>query len=452
MTTVEPGAVEGAVVAPPSKSVMVRAVAASTLAAGHSTIENASLCDDALAALRIAAGMGASLRVGDAPFGPSSHNGWPDVADLTTARSGRLAGDLVIAGAPPEPPGSDLASGESGPRVLDCGESALCLRLFAPLAALRGEPVQLTGRGSLLGRPMGMVEHTLSLLGVRCRSTHGRPPVTLAGRLGGADLELDGSVTSQLLSGLLMGLPRCARDSTLHVHALRSPRYVALTLRVMEHFGVTVEHDAALSRFTVAGRQRYRPAAFTVEGDYSGAALLLVAGAVAGRVEVGGLRPDSLQPDRAVLAALERAGAGVESSANAVAVARDELRAFELDATDCPDLFPPLAALACHCSGTTVLHGAGRLRHKESDRARALCQELGKMGADIELHDDALHVRGTRLRGATIDAHGDHRIAMACAVAALAADGAVVVRDAECVAKSYPTFFDDLRALGAKIS
>jgi 3-phosphoshikimate 1-carboxyvinyltransferase len=310
----------------------------------------------------------------------------------------------------------------------------------------------LHGRDTLARRPVDMIEAALGALGVTCSSVDGCPPLRLAGWLRPGRLTLDASVTSQLVSGLLMALPVCAADSELVLRELRSPRYAAMTVALMRRFGVHVEHDEPPERIEIRGNQHYQPADVTIEGDYSGAAFPLVAGALAGRVQVTGLEPEALQPDRAVLEALARAGAKIDVVGDTVSVERAALQAFELDATDCPDLFPPLAALACHCAGTTVLRGAGRLRHKESDRATALVEELGKMGATIELRDDQLCVTGSPLHYAQVDAHDDHRIAMACAVAALGSAGGVTIDGAACVAKSYPAFFDDLASLGAQVS
>ena len=174
---------------------------------------------------------------------------------------------------------------------------------------------------------------------------------------------------------------------------------------------------------------------------------MLVAGAIAGRVKIRGLSGKSLQADRAILEALERAGTEVATERGAVTVEKSGLKAFKFDATDCPDLFPPLAALACHCRGRSLIQGTERLRHKESDRALALVREFRKMGALIRVQGGTMEVTGGRLKGGEVTSHQDHRIAMACAVAGLASEKGVRIRDWSCVGKSYPQFFDDLEAL-----
>jgi 3-phosphoshikimate 1-carboxyvinyltransferase len=328
--------------------------------------------------------------------------------------------------------------------ALECGESGFCLRAATALAALFDLGFTVTGRGSLLGRPVGPVESPLEALGARAETSGGLPPVTVRGPLRGGEAEVDGSRGSQFLSGLLMALPLCPGDSSVRVKLLRSRPYVEMTLACIESFGGRVERDEALSSLRVPGGQAYSGARVEVEGDWSGAAFLLVAGAVAGRVEVTGLDPASRQADRVVLRALSDAGAEVTWGGDALEVRRGSLRGFDFDATDCPDLFPPLAVLACACEGTSVLRGAGRLKDKESDRASALLSELGRLGGRLRLDGDRLVVRGGPLRGGEVDSRSDHRIAMAGAVAGLLCPEGVVVVGEACVAKSYPAFFEDL--------
>jgi 3-phosphoshikimate 1-carboxyvinyltransferase len=252
------------------------------------------------------------------------------------------------------------------------------------------------------------------------------------------------------MSGLLMALPLCPQDSVLTVSNLKSKPYLRMTLSLLKEFGIIIHHDEELSRFEIPGKQAYHPRTYRVEGDWSGGAFLLVAGAIAGRVKVRGLNDKSLQADRAILEALERAGAKIHTEKDAVTVERSGLKAFEFDATDCPDLFPPLVALACYCKGKSVIRGTERLRHKESDRALALVSEFRKMGARIRVQGGTMEVTGGRLKGGEVSSRHDHRIAMACAVAGLASEKGVRIRNWSCVGKSYPQFFDDLEALRRK--
>jgi len=184
-----------------------------------------------------------------------------------------------------------------------------------------------------------------------------------------------------------------------------------------------------------------------VEGDWSGASFLLVAGAITGSVTITGLNTASAQADRAILKVLELVGASIEKASDAICVARKDLRPFEFDATDCPDLFPPLVALASSCEGRSVIHGLERLTHKESDRACALVSEFSKLGIVVTTKANSMEVTGGNIREAVVDAHNDHRIAMACAVAALRARGNSAINGEACVSKSYPDFFSDLETL-----
>jgi len=413
MKKVKPGRLDGTVTAPPSKSMMQRAVAAAALAHGPSVLLNPSFCEDALAALCIAEGLGAEVK--------------------------RESMKVRIDGGG-QPRGHRLA----------CGESGLCMRLFTPLAALFERPFTLTATGSLGSRPMAALEKPLRALGAKCQTHYGLPPIAVRGPIRGGRVSLDGSMSSQVASGFLMALPLCPQDSALSVSHLKSKPYLRMTLSLLKEFGISIHHDETLRRFEIPGKQAYHPRTYRVEGDWSGGAFLLVAGAIAGRVKVKGLSEKSLQADRAILEALTRAGAEVEPERDAVRVERGGLRSFEFDATDCPDLFPPLVALACHCQGRSVIQGTERLKHKESDRALALVREFRKMGARIRVNDGKMEVTGKSLKGGEISSHHDHRIAMACAVAGLQSDKGVSIRDGMCIAKSYPKFFDDLEALRRK--
>ena len=315
------------------------------------------------------------------------------------------------------------------------------------MAALGEGRFTLVGEGSLATRPVDMVLEPLRQLGVRCATRDGRPPVTVQGPLRGGRAEVDGSASSQFLSGLLLALPRAAGDSRLAVRGLRSGAYVRMTLEVLAAFGARVAADPDGAGYRIPGGQSYRPVDLAVEGDWSGAAFLLVAGALAGEVTVAGLDPRSAQPDRAVLDALAAAGAPVRWQDGELRVAQGDLRAFQFDATDCPDLFPPLAALACHARGVSRIAGVARLAHKESDRGAALVSELSALGARLAVRDGALEITGGPLAGGHLDPHNDHRMAMAGAVAALRSRDGVTMAGEACVAKSYPEFFQVLASL-----
>jgi len=410
---VYPSKISGTIAAPASKSVMQRAIAASLLADGESVLTHPSFCDDSLAAMRVAEGLGASVNQN---------------YDSVVIRGGIKA--------------------EAG--TLNCGESGLCIRMFTPIAALTGKKMVLTGEGSLAGRPVSGIEDALKKLGVSVSSNNGSLPVEVSSILKGGIAGIDGSLSSQFLTGLLMALPLAEKDSIIKVENLKSREYIDITVDVLKKFGIKVE-NRGYREFRIQGRQRFVPVNLSIEGDWSGAAFLLCAGAIAGRVNVTGLNPESFQPDRAIITALKKSGAEVNIKQNSIDVKSKNLHGFEFDATECPDLFPPLAALALYCKGETVIWGAGRLKHKESDRGSAIITEFKKMGGIVKVEKDCMIIRGSALSGAVIDSHGDHRMAMAGAVAAMGSSGVVEIDNAECINKSYNEFYEHMMKLGAVI-
>jgi 3-phosphoshikimate 1-carboxyvinyltransferase len=409
----EPSALKGNIKAPASKSMTQRAIAAALLADGQSIIHNPSYCDDSLAAMSIAVGLGARVE--------------PQVNDLKVIGSATLK----------EP-------------KLNCGESGLAIRMFSPIAALYPSEITMVGANSLKKRPMFMIEEALNQLGVKCSSSDGFLPLTIHGPIIGGHCEIDGSVSSQLLTGLLMALPLAAKDSEIKVNNLKSKPYIDMTIQILKSFGIIVENKS-YSFFHIRGNQKYAPQSYTVEGDWSGGAFLLVAGAINGQLCVKGLRRDSMQSDVSIITALENAGAHMIIGEDQIEITKSELKAFEFDAVESPDLFPPLVALASYCNGISSIKGVSRLIFKESDRAKTLKEEFGKMNIKIEINNDRMYVSGGRPEGGRVESHDDHRIAMALAIASLGATGRVSIRDSQCVAKSYPCFFDDLRYLGAVV-
>ena len=410
---VEPSGIKGKIKAPASKSMTQRAIAAALLADGLSIIHNPSYCDDSLAAMSIAVGLGARVE--------------PQPDELKITGTGVLK----------EP-------------KLNCGESGLAIRMFSPIAALYPAEITMAGANSLKKRPMFMIEEALSQLGVKCTSAGGFLPLNIQGPISGGSCEIDGSVSSQVLTGLLMALPLAEKDSEIKVKKLKSKPYIDMTIQLLKSFGIKIQNKD-YEIFKIKGNQKYIPENYTVEGDWSGGAFLLVAGAINGQITVHGLRTDSMQSDMAIIKALEKAGAQMKISEDQIEISASGLKAFEFDATESPDLFPPLVSLASYCKGVSKIKGVSRLIYKESNRAATLMEEFGKMNISIEINNDVMHITGGQPSGAHVESHDDHRIAMSVAVAALRATGRVYIRDSQCVAKSYPGFFDDLRLLGAVI-
>jgi 3-phosphoshikimate 1-carboxyvinyltransferase len=409
----EPSAIKGSIKAPASKSMTQRAIAAALLADGQSIIRNPSYCDDSLAAMSIAVGLGARVE--------------PKVNEL------RVVGSAILKEA-----------------KLNCGESGLAIRMFSPIAALYPSEITLVGSNSLKKRPMFMITDALNQFGVKCISTDGFLPLTIKGPLKGGKCEIDGSVSSQLLTGLLMALPLASKDSEIVVRNLKSKPYIDMTIELLNSFGIVVE-NSDYTLFRIPGNQKYAHHNYTVEGDWSSGAFLLVAGAINGELSISGLKKDSHQSDVSILKALGKAGANLIIGEEQINIKKSELKSFEFDATESPDLFPPLVALASYCKGISSIKGVSRLIHKESNRAITLKEEFGKMNIKIEIAEDNMFVTGGRPEGTRVESHDDHRIAMAVTVAALGATGKVSIRDSQCVAKSYPEFFNDLRLLGALV-
>jgi 3-phosphoshikimate 1-carboxyvinyltransferase len=340
---------------------------------------------------------------------------------------------------------------------MNCGESGLGIRMFTPLAALSNQAITISGTGSLLTRPMHFFDEIFPLLGIAIESNEGKLPLTIKGPLKPANIEIDGSLSSQFLTGLLMSYAAANADGvSIKVNNLKSKPYIDLTLQIMKYFGWEVENDAyTLFHFSKKLSHPIKSEhIYTVEGDWSGAAFLLVAGAIAGKIVITGLDVFSTQADKAVLQALMAAGCILSVEEKQIEVGPMPLKAFHFNAIDCPDLFPPLVALAAYCEGTSVIEGVDRLAHKESNRGLTLQEEFAKLGIEIQLQGNLMLIKGSStsiVKSATVHSRHDHRIAMACAVAALRSEGPVCIEEAEAINKSYPNFFEHLKTLGASI-
>jgi len=276
------------------------------------------------------------------------------------------------------------------------------------------------------------------------------PVVVNGGRLRGGNTELPGDISSQFVSALLLAAPFAEKGMRLRLtKPLESKPYVLMTIECLERFGIKVECSAALDEFSVA-KQTYRPARYEVEADWSSAAYFLALGAVSGRVEVVNLNPKSIQADRFMLNLLRRMGAVVETERNWVRVRKTRLNPLRADLSDCIDLLPTVAVLAAVARGTSELIGIERARIKESNRVAAVREGLEQMGVKVSEEEDKLTIVGSKLRGAVIDSHNDHRIAMAFSILGILA-GNTTINNAECVNKTFPQFWDILRSIGGKV-
>ena len=405
---------KGSITPPCSKSYAQRALAAALLAKGRTTLRGIELCRDTRSAISVIESLGTEVEILD---------------DNTLQITGGL-----------------------NPRTerLNVGESGLAARLFTPVASLHDEAIVIEGEGTLRHRPMSMMVVPLKELGVDVRDGGGRLPIEVCGPIRGGRVTVDGSMSSQFVTGLLIALPLAERDTTIEVEGLVSTPYIDMTLETLERFGVEVMyHEGDYSEFYIEGGQEFKAVDYTIESDWSAAATIMVAAAIAGEVTVNNLSTLSRQADTAICRALERAGASLIIEENSITVAHRELEAFSFDATNCPDLFPALVALAAASEGVSTLYGIRRLRGKESDRGEVLKEEYAKLGIDIELDydEDVMRVVGGMPEVAEVDSHDDHRIAMSLAVTALRLAEPITIKNSECVAKSYPSFFEDIEML-----
>lgn len=330
--------------------------------------------------------------------------------------------------------------------LLDCGESGTTLRLLLPVAAALCKSARLIGRGRLPERPLAEL--------IRCLSAHGvtfdndRLPLTLSGELCSGEYNIPGDVSSQYISGLLLALPLLAGDSSIKLTSpLESAGYVDMTLSALSRFGVRAQTEP--DGFFVPGNQAYcSPGSVRAEGDWSNAAFFLAAGAIGKSVTCTGLTENSAQPDRAILELLSRFGAQVVWQDDALTVSPAPIVGIDIDVSQSPDLVPILAVLGCAAKGKTRLYNARRLRMKESDRLCAVAAMVRAFGAAAEELPDELVITGGALSGGSVDCCEDHRIAMAAAVASTIAKGETTLTGAQCVQKSYPSFFEDFASLG----
>ena len=414
------GRAAGTVQAPPSKSLAHRAVLAAALAAGESRVEELEWSADVRATLKAACAFGAQVCQGS-DWAVLHGQGCPI--------------------APTEP--------------VDCGESGSTLRFLAPILAQTGKPVRLVGHGRLPQRPQQVYADLFAQKSVQfAQDSKG---ITLCGPLPGGQYTLRGDVSSQFITGLLFALPLADGDSVIRVqHPFESRSYVGLTLDTLADFGIRVQcrQEEQETVFMLEGGQRYQPHSCRVQADWSNAAFPAVLGALTGSVQVAGLDPCSGQGDAAILDILVRCGAQARWENGLLCFAPAPLHGIEIDLADCPDLGPVLMVLAMFCTGTTRICNAGRLRIKESDRIAAMAAELAKFGAQVrQPNANTVEIDGCRVQppATALCSHNDHRVVMSCAVAALAAGVPAVLEDAGAVGKSWPSFFETLKQLGAKV-
>lgn len=336
---------------------------------------------------------------------------------------------------------------KKGENTLNSIESGSTLRFMIPVAAALGKEVTFVGQGSLLSRPIGEYLTLLPLHGTQINS-NGYLPATISGKLRNGSFEVNGNVSSQYITGLLLALAALDGDSAVILKTeLQSKPYVDMTIKVMKDYGVDIrETDFG---YLVKGGQKFKVQDYIVEGDWSQAAFFLAAGALGGNVSIENLDTASYQGDKAIYQLLRQFGADITINGQVLSCKHNKLNGIEIDAENIPDLVPILAVVAALAEGTTTITGAARLRIKESDRLHAITEGLNKLGADITELPDGLRINGVKsLHGGAVQGYNDHRIVMALSVAATRATEPVIITDAESINKSYPSFFEDYNNLG----
>jgi 3-phosphoshikimate 1-carboxyvinyltransferase len=414
----------GEVVAPSSKAYTQRMLVAAALSPGISELSNPLYSDDTKATLRAVKALGAKVK--------SAENCW------TVQGPKQLTGSA-------EP--------------VDCGESGATLRFMIPVAALASGPTVFALGKSLEKRPIDPLLQSLAQLGVTTKAEKVEDKFSVkveGGGIVGGKTSMRGDVSSQFVSGLMFACPKARTKTEIVLTTpLESKGYVLMTQHVLAKHGINVKIGEDRRKISISPNQNYVPYSRRVPGDFSSAAFLMAAAAIThSKICVKNLDYTSVQGDKEIVSILVEMGLTLATAGEEVEVLGREgpLNAFSMDARDVPDLVPICAVLACFAKGISKLHHAQRLRYKESDRLMSVYTELRKMGAEITVEESCLTIKGPcTLHGTVVNPNNDHRIAMACAVAALGAQGKTTIQDAECVKKSYPRFFNDLRKLGAKV-
>ena len=404
----------GSVEAPPSKSMTHRHLITAALAEGGSVLEKPLVCDDTVATVSGLKALGINIK---------------KAGDQWLVEGGRI-----------------VAPSES----INCNQSGTTLRLLLGICSLLDECCEVTGAPQLLKRPNAPLLEALEQLGVQTESEGGYPPIKIKGKMKGGITEIRGDVSSQFISSIILASPYAIEPVTVKVTTrLESKPYVQMTLDAMRRGGIkTISKQGFVEIKVPLGK--YRPTRTRIEGDWSSASFMLAAGALSGKVHVDNLDIASGQADKEIMHALDLMGAHVKIKGKRVTAEKSILNGIKMNLSDCPDIFPIISSLCATAQGKSTLTGLGRLKIKESDRLSAMTEGLRKMGARIQVVDDTCTVEGGPLKGASIDPHGDHRIAMSFAVLGTVAEGETIINDPDCVRKSYPGFWDDLASLGAE--
>ncbi len=413
--TIGKGIDGGIVTAPPSKSYTIRALFAAALVDGESRINNPLISDDTEAAAEVLSQLGAEIE--------------------------RHSGHWMVAGGHLKPPHQKL----------DCRQSAATLRFLAPVCAILGGTSRITFAPGLARRPMAPLFDIFSQVGVSAELADNYITIYGAGgRFKANTVTLPGNISSQFTSGLLLAAPLVSGGLTIRLSTpAESKDYLRMTIDCLRKFGIDIEANDNLTDFH-AEQQTYKPTDYTIEGDWSSASYFLGLGAIGAQTTVTNLDPASFQADRFMLNCLRRMDAKLMIEQNSVNVTPSRPQPLDTDLNEAIDLLPTIACVAAVAHGQSSITGLRRARLKESDRVKAVAENLKLMGIDVIEESDRLTITGGSLYGAIIDSFGDHRIAMAFAMLATTC-GDTVILGAECVNKTYPGFWDDFRKTGGKV-
>lgn len=415
---IKPCVLDGQIKIPPSKSISHRAIIGAGLGKDKTIIDNIQLSDDIKATIEGMEALGASI-------------------DLVEDSCLHIQG---------------IQKNSQQLSTINCKESGSTLRFLIPIASIIHTPITFIGEGRLGERPLTPYYDIFNHQNIDFDTNEGQLPLTVNGSLKPDDYYIKGDISSQFITGLLYTLPLLNGDSTLHITTnLESKGYIDLTLDVLKHFSIHINHDN-YETFKIQGNQNYISHDYTVEGDFSQAAFWIVAGLIGNGLTIEGMRLDSLQGDRVILDIVKKMGGKIIEDENSIQVLPSVTHGIEIDASQCPDLVPILAVLGAVSKGTTKIVNAARLRIKESDRLASTSSELDKLGADITETSDSLVIHGIdQLDGGIVDSWNDHRIAMALAIASIRCTNEVKITNSNSINKSYPTFWKDFKKLGGDI-
>ena len=437
---IKPSKLSGNVVIPPSKSFAHRALICAALSEGKSIVRNIELSDDIRATLEALEELGATSKIENMSIeieGIQIMNN--DVHDIN----------------------NNIHNMNNNMHIINCNESGSTLRFMIPIAAALGYRCRFEMSGNLGKRPLDVYYDIFDKNGIKYKK--GENYLEIDGKLNAGEYDIPGNISSQFITGMLFALSMLEEDSLLKItDKIESKSYIDITLQCLKDFGIEIENNN-YRKFRIKGNQKYKCRKekqgynkYTVEGDFSQGAFFLCADAIGNDVNIKGLRKDSIQGDKATIDILERMGCErIYNESNDIKMKVNSLNSTVIDATDCPDIIPVLSVCAAFANGKTEIINAKRLRIKECDRLSAINEELSKLGASIEEKEDSLIIHGNgnkKLKGGCeVWSHKDHRICMMLSIASTICEEDIIIKDAECISKSYPRFFEDFEKIGGCI-